>query len=408
MVAAGEVRARSSHRASTDKFRPPKRIADGRFEIEQKLGAGCFGEVYRGRDTRHGRQPVAVKFEVAGTGGRATRSQEKEVDTMLLLGARNRQAQGVAECFHWGMEGIYHCLVMELLGRNLEERLRGCGGQLEAPTVALIGEQVVNRLEYLHSKGIVHCDIKPENFMFGVGPRIHHLYLIDFGLSKRYYENHHVSMRIYSGLLGTTRYASIHAHEGREPSRRDDLEASGHMLMYLLRGSLPWSGMRAKSMEDQHFKVGQKKKAIPLEELCKGFPDAFRIFLQTARQLGFQERPDYERFRGLFQEVRKEYGLIEDHGFQWFRDREGQLGSLEPLEAPLCKQPGDRSRTLSPRPSLLTSSVSTDVSESAATKVGLHDSRTISTCTTGSRRRAMLRVMLCGASVADRGEKASS
>lgn len=303
---------------------------------------------------------------------------------------------------------------MELLGRNLEERLRGCGGQLEVPTVALIGEQVVNRLEYLHSKGIVHCDIKPENFMFGVGLRIHHLYLIDFGLSKRYYDHRHVSMRIYSGLLGTTRYASIHAHEGREQSRRDDLEASGHMLMYLLRGSLPWSGMPAKNMEDQHLKVGQKKKEVRLEELCKGYPGAFRIFLQTARRLGFQERPDYERLRGLFQEVRNEHGPIEDHGFQWFRGREDQLGSLEPLEgAPACKQPDDRTGMPSPPPSLLTSSVSTDVSESGATKArfGLSESRTVSmasTSTTTSRRPwSSLRVMLCGASMADRPRKAS-
>jgi serine/threonine protein kinase len=283
---------------------------------------------------------------------------------------------------------------MELLGRNLEERLRACEGQLEAPSVALIGEQVVNRLEYLHSKGIVHCDIKPENFMFGVGPRVHHLYLIDFGLSKRYWDHGHVSMRNYNGLLGTTRYASIHAHEGREQSRRDDLEASGHMLMYLLRGSLPWSGIPAKNMEDQHFKVGQRKKEILLDELCKGYPDAFKIFLQTARRMGFQERPDYRHLRGLFQEVSARYGPLEDHDFQWFRGRREQLGTLEPLQAPVCRQPDDRTPT---PPCLLTSTV-TIASEPSAAKAGLTQSRTVSLSSTGSRprRRDVLRAMLCG------------
>jgi serine/threonine protein kinase len=301
---------------------------------------------------------------------------------------------------------------MELLGKNLEERMRGCGGQLEPPTVALIAEQVVNRMEYLHSKGIVHCDVKPENFMFGVGPRVHHLYLIDFGLSKRYYDQRHVPMRTYNGLLGTTRYASIHAHEGMEQSRRDDLEASGHMLMYLLRGSLPWSGMPAKNMEDQHFKVGQKKKEVPLDVLCSGYPDAFKIFLQTARGLGFQERPPYERFRGLFKKVRKS---VEDHEFQWFLGRRDQLGTLEPLEAPpACRQPDVRAP-----PSLLTSTLSSRSSNTPIAKAvkgsGLSESRTVSTADTTtttrtmSRRRALLTAMLsvCGGD-STRGRRASS
>jgi serine/threonine protein kinase len=300
---------------------------------------------------------------------------------------------------------------MELLGKNLEERMRGCGGQLEPPTVALIAEQVVNRMEYLHSKGIVHCDVKPENFMFGVGPRVHHLYLIDFGLSKRYYDQRHVPMRTYNGLLGTTRYASIHAHEGMEQSRRD-LEASGHMLMYLLRGSLPWSGMPAKNMEDQHFKVGQKKKEVPLDVLCSGYPDAFKIFLQTARGLGFQERPPYERFRGLFKKVRKS---VEDHEFQWFLGRRDQLGTLEPLEAPpACRQPDVRAP-----PSLLTSTLSSRSSNTPIAKAvkgsGLSESRTVSTADTTtttrtmSRRRALLTAMLsvCGGD-STRGRRASS
>merc|ERR1712139_425683 len=91
-------------------------------------------------------------------------------------------------------------------------------------------EQCVQRMEYLHSKSFVHRDIKPENFMFGVKGKIHHIYLIDFGLSKRYFDKVHSPARQKLSLTGTARYASINAHRGCEQSRRDDLEAIGHMF----------------------------------------------------------------------------------------------------------------------------------------------------------------------------------
>merc|ERR1712039_68456 len=121
--------------------------------------------------------------------------------------------------------------------------------------------------EDLHSKGIVHRDIKPENFMFGTKAKEAHLYLIDFGLSKRYYDKKHAVLKQKLSLTGTARYASIHAHKGLEQSRRDDLEAIGHMLIYFLRGSLPWSGLDAKTQEEKYRKIREKKEETPLPEL---------------------------------------------------------------------------------------------------------------------------------------------
>merc|ERR1712228_169559 len=158
------------------------------------------------------------------------------------------------------MGGRFHCMVMELLGKSLEDRMAGCGNKFTVPSAALVAEQVLRRMEYLHSKCIIHRDIKPENFMFGVGDKIHHLYLIDFGLSKKYFDTgKHVQMRTKLSLTGTARYASINAHKGIEQSRRDDLEAIGHMLLYFLRGSLPWQGLPAKTKEDKYRKIKEKK-----------------------------------------------------------------------------------------------------------------------------------------------------
>merc|ERR1712039_66083 len=121
--------------------------------------------------------------------------------------------------------------------------------------------------EDLHSKGIVHRDIKPENFMFGVKAKQAHLHLIDFGLSKRYFDKKHAVLKQKLNLTGTARYASINAHRGLEQSRRDDLEAIGHMLIYFLRGSLPWSGLDAKTQEEKYRKIREKKEETPLPEL---------------------------------------------------------------------------------------------------------------------------------------------
>jgi serine/threonine protein kinase len=314
----------------------PSVIADGCFGLEKKLGAGCYGVVYRGRDTRT-KAHVAIKVEPG-----ASKSTRREVEAFQLLAAGRGRPQGIPQLLHFGQEGPSYCLVMELLGRSLEDRMRDSrSGHLKPSSVVLIAEQAISRIEYIHSKGLIHGDIKPENFMFGIGPKAHHLYMIDFGLSKRYYDRTHVPMKTYNGLQGTMRYASINSHKGLEASRRDDLEAIGHMLLYCLRGALPWSGLPAKNAEEHIRLVGRKKRDVPLEELCAGFPSAFETYLRLTRNLSFRERPEYTHLRGLFQEARGQLGPLDDHHFEWLEGRD--LGHLEPLEDPAVplRQPDD-------------------------------------------------------------------
>jgi len=208
----------------------------------------------------------------------------------------------------------------------------------------LVADQLLHRIEYLHSKCIVHRDIKPENFMFGTGAQIAHIYVIDFGLSKRYWVSQHAKFRTGLSLTGTARYASINAHEGNEQSRRDDLEAIGHMLFYFIRGALPWSGLAAKTQEEKYRKICEKKSSFPLDDLCQGHPDAFKVYLQQARKLDFKQRPDYKVMRKLFQDVRDEIGDCKDHDFEWFDGK--SLKDLVPLEYPSqIKQPDDEEKT---------------------------------------------------------------
>lgn len=359
MQASSSKRESASKTGSSNRPKPPTKLANGKFEIEKRLGAGCFGEVYRGRkvdnkelfpqngseqqeETPTEVQYVAVKFEDLGA---RTQQLEQEATIMNLL-RQNVQPQGFSRCIQFGKEGGFAYLVMEYLGKSLEDTMQLCGGRKKPMTVALIADQLLRRVDVLHSKGIVHRDIKPENFMWGRADKIHHLYMIDFGLSKRYYDKTHLPIRDKLSLTGTARYASINAHKGIEQSRRDDLEAIGHMLLYFLRGALPWSGLEARTKEEKYRKIREKKEETPLATLCAGFPEEFQTYLQYCRSLEFQERPDYNMLRKLFQDCRDRLGPCEDHELEWLKNDNidpKKLSPLSPWEPPA--QPDDVPKT---------------------------------------------------------------
>jgi len=229
--------------------------------------------------------------------------------------------------------------VIDMLGKNLEEMMQEHGGRFDAVTCASIGEQVVMRIEYLHSKGVIHRDIKPENFMHGVSGKSGHIYLIDFGLATPFWSWKrcgHVAQRQKLSLTGTVRYASLNAQRGFSQSRRDDLEAIGHMLFYFLRGSLPWSGLHATRPKEKTKKILEKKQQTSIRELCGSHPQQFAVYLERTRQLGYSERPDYGALKQLFREVRlaKDANVDFSRGsFPWLRNIPCEsLVSLEPLQ----------------------------------------------------------------------------
>lgn len=297
--------------------KPPTKINGGKFETVKRLGAGCFGEVYRGIDTQT-KKEAAIKFESREAKCAPQLQHETEVVNALRLNV-SPPPQGVAECYYFGVEGQFNCMVMEILGLSLEDRVQSCKGKLTTQSTVLIAEQVLQRIEYLHSKCFVHRDIKPENFMFGVGDKVHHVYIIDFGLSKLYWDKprqQHCQFKQKLSLTGTARYASVNAHKGIEQSRRDDLEAIGHMLFYFLRGALPWSGLDAKTQEEKYRKICEKKEKTPIGDLNTGFPKQFDQYLGYCRNLQFQEKPDYTMLWGLMNACRE--ASWQDHSFQWF------------------------------------------------------------------------------------------
>jgi casein kinase 1 len=217
-------------------------------------------------------------------------------------------------------QGSFNVLVMDLLGYSLEDLFNRCGRRFSLKTVLMIADQVLLRLEYIHSKSFIHRDIKPDNFLIGLGRRSNIIYVIDFGLAKRYRDpktHVHIMYRENKHLTGTPRYASINNHLGIEQSRRDDLESLGYVFMYFLRGSLPWQGIRANTKKQKYQKIMEKKMATPIDLLCKGFPDEFRIYFEYCRALRFADKPDYSYLRRLFKDLALRNEIEYDGNFDW-------------------------------------------------------------------------------------------
>jgi len=229
--------------------------------------------------------------------------------------------------------------------------------------VLMLADQLIARLESMHSNHFIHRDIKPDNFLCGLRQHAETIYLIDFGLAKKYRDpktGRHIPYNEHKSLTGTARYASINTHLGIEQSRRDDLESLGYVLMYFNRGSLPWQGLKAVTKREKYDKISDKKMSIPISILCKGFPVEFATYLEYCRSLRFDDKPDYSHLRRMFCELYVRKGYRDDGLFDWIMMDRGMTKELEALHAqrqsssssiprPLKALPKEEDKSLVPR-----------------------------------------------------------
>ncbi|KAH8740383.1 casein kinase I [Cryptosporidium ryanae] len=287
------------------------------WKIEKLIGGGSFGDIYLAVNIETNEE-VAIKAE-------STMSRHPQLlyETKVLKILQG--GVGIANVYHCELdrEVNHQIMAMELLGPSLEDLFNLCHRKFTLKTILMIADQMLQRVEYIHSKNFIHRDIKPDNFLVGRGKGSRNIYVIDFGLAKRFRDPktlQHIQYRENKNLTGTARYASINAHLGIEQSRRDDLEAIGYVLMYFCRnGTLPWQGIRANNKEEKYKRIMEKKMGTSVEVLCKNYPPEFSTYLHYCRVLRFEDRPDYSYLRKLFRDLMQREGFVDDGEFDWIK-----------------------------------------------------------------------------------------
>ncbi|KAK2352086.1 Casein kinase 1-like protein hd16 [Trifolium repens] len=279
------------------------------FKVERKLGKGGFGQVFVGRRVTGGNDrlngpgatEVALKFEHRNSKG-CNYGPPYEWQVYNTLGG----SHGIPKVHYKGRQGEYYVMVMDMLGPSLWDVWNSSGQSMSAEMVACIAVESLSILDKMHSRGYVHGDVKPENFLLGQPGTAQEkkLFLVDLGLATKWRDTstgQHVEYDQRPDMFrGTVRYASVHAHLGRTASRRDDLESLAYTLIFLHKGRLPWQGYQG---DNKSYLVCKKKMGTSPEMLCCFCPAPFRHFLEFVVNMKFDEEPNYSKLISLFDSV---------------------------------------------------------------------------------------------------------
>ena len=324
------------------------------YALGPKIGEGSFGVIFQGENilNKNHIDPVAIKFEPRNSDAPQLRDEFRAYRIL-------HDAPGIPRAYYYGQEGMHNVLIIDLLGPSLEDLFEWCGRRFSIKTTCLLAKQMIQRVRSIHEHDLIYRDIKPDNFLVSefqlncagdegealsgevdgrgyvrpsspplkmitktAGNNPNMIYMVDFGMAKQYRDprtKQHVPYRERKSLSGTARYMSINTHFGREQSRRDDLESLGHVFFYFLRGSLPWQGLKAPNNKLKYEKIGlTKQKLSPTDLLLNNkIPRQFATYLSYARNLKFEEEPDYDYLIGLMDEVLNELNLVDDGHYDW-------------------------------------------------------------------------------------------
>jgi len=302
------------HKHKQDKQDKQDKLID-KYMIVRMIGKGAFGSVYLTYD-KH-KNYYASKVENQSDSSRL-------IDEYRIYEMINRRGmkEGIPQIYSLIKTPKFNIMIMQLLGPSLDSLFMKYNKKFNLQTVLALGLKILDLIENLHGTNFIHRDIKPSNFLIGANDDGDKLYLTDLGLSKQYIRNgKHIEYTTRKNLIGTLRYASVNVHMGIEPGRRDDLESVGYMLIYFLKGSLPWQGLKKKKHEDQVEVIGNVKLSISIDKLCEGLHDNFKRYLKLCRDLKFEEKPDYDKLRKCFTDIIDEMDISpDDLHYQWLDD----------------------------------------------------------------------------------------
>ena len=283
-----------------------------KYKLIRKLGQGSFGSIYESQ-SMNSNKLYAIKLE--------DMKQDQYIleEESIFLSYLNIPC--VPKIKSFGYSGSFIILVMELLGKSLDKIFNELPKKrMSIRCVCNIAYQLITIFEVVHNCNLIHRDIKPANIAIGREEKSKFIYLLDFGLSKKYRSSRtkkHFPFKNNNKLIGNARYSSINALNGGTQSRRDDLESMGYLLVYLILGRLPWQGFISHSKEDKYYKIKEIKANTTPEELCKDLPPQFEEYIKYARNLGYEADPDYNYLRNLFLSILKKYNWDFDYFYDW-------------------------------------------------------------------------------------------
>jgi len=287
------------------------------YRLLTKIGEGSFGKIFSAQHKDTG-QKVAIKLV------KTTEAAMYENELTIYTKLHTSSISSISSLFAAGIEGPYYYLVLDLYEQNLEQ-LRASFGCMPLKVVLHLGVQMLAIVESLHQKGVLHRDIKPANFMIKTNAQnISELFLIDFGLAGCFKDEKqkHIPMKTGERLMGTPRYMSVNMHQHITPSRRDDLESLGYILIYLYKGKLPWQAQapqtqgvsQAQAPQTQGVSQAQQaddgEMAISIKQsfgwaYANSIIGEFILFIQYCRNLQFAEDPNYDYLRTLLTNLNK-------------------------------------------------------------------------------------------------------
>ena len=289
----------------------PKTVLFKKYEIIKKIDEGSFGKIYLSKNIKT-KEKYAIKVEPR----KPNNSLEREAYILFYL-----RGPGLPEVKSFGKTTNFYVLIQTLLGPSLSSLLDDRFITFTFKDICILSIQMIERLEYIHSKNYIHRDIKPHNFLMGIkDPSM--VYIIDFGLAKKYRskKGNHIKFRITNNITGTPRYCSYNALRGAEQSRRDDLESLFYVIIYFFRGNLPWQNLKIKSRTERFNKINVIKKNIDYKILCKNLPQELYLLGIYIKHLNFEKDPDYNYIKRCFYKILSNIGERNDYNFSWFND----------------------------------------------------------------------------------------
>ena len=251
-------------------------LIDDTYKIltDKRLGGGSFGHVYKCLNIKTNKE-YSIKIESNDNTNPQLLHEYKILKSL-------EGNEGIPTTYLFKNIGGESILIMDLLGPNLEDILQDTKTKTFTLKTCLMAlKQIIERLKLIHKEGIIHRDLKPENLLVTKNIRNCLIYLIDYGLSKKYKDiknDIHIPFKNDRQITGTIRYVSINTHKGIEQSRRDDIESSLYIITYFLNGKLNWDGIKCKTKEEKIQKIMEKKEEFKNNKEYKKLPQTFKLY----------------------------------------------------------------------------------------------------------------------------------